>query len=110
MDNANTGVANAPATRWAACMSCFSMQTYLAYFDVDTVDIQNRLKYSVLYFYQPDKFRAEVVGACRTESLKGPDLYGPLWITMTFVFFLAVRFILSLLYRCEADLLRILYH
>jgi hypothetical protein len=91
MDNANTGVPNAPQSRMAACMSCFRLETYLAYFDVDTVDIKDRIKYSILYFYKPDKFRGEVIGASRTESLKGPDLYGPLWITMTFVFLLGVR-------------------
>lgn len=66
------------------------METYMAYYDVDTKDIADRLKYSILYFYHPDKFRCEVIGAARTDSLKGPDLYGPLWITMTLVFFVAV--------------------
>ena len=72
-------------------MSCFRMTTYAAYFDVDTIDVRDRLRGSVVLFYLPDKFRSEVVGPCRTESLKGPDLYGPLWITMTLVFFVAVR-------------------
>lgn len=80
----------APQSRWEACMSCFRMSTYTAYFDVDTSDVRDRLQASVLHFYAPDKFRCEVVGPCRTESLKGPDLYGPLWITMTLVFFVAV--------------------
>ena len=62
----------------------------MAYFDVDTADISARIQGAVLLFYQPDKFRTEVVGASRTETLKGPDLYGPLWITMTLVFFVAV--------------------
>ena len=79
-----------PQSRWQACMSCFRMDTYMAYFDVDTADISARIQGAVLLFYQPDKFRAEVVGASRTEALKGPDLYGPLWITMTLVFFVAV--------------------
>jgi hypothetical protein len=85
------GATTAPQSRWEACMSCFRMSTYAAYFDVDTIDLRDRLRGSVVLFYLPDKFRSEVVGPCRTESLKGPDLYGPLWITMTLVFFVAVR-------------------
>jgi hypothetical protein len=103
MDNANTGIPNAPQSRMAACMSCFRLETYLAYFDVDTVDIMDRLKYSILYFYKPDKFRGEVIGACRTESLKGPDLYGPLWITMTFVFLLGVRYYILIVAKDEKN-------
>lgn len=88
--NANAAQQPAQMSRWETCMSCFKMETYTAYYDVDTQDIADRLKYSILYFYHPDKFRCEVVGAARTDSLKGPDLYGPLWITMTLVFFVAV--------------------
>ena len=90
----NSGSASQPTSqsRWASCMACFHMSTYTAYFDVDTVDIRDRLKGSVTLFYFPDKFRSEVIGSCRSDSLKGPDLYGPLWITMTLVFFVAVRF------------------
>ena len=88
----NTGATTLapPQSRWEACVSCLHMSTYTAYFDVDTNDIGDRLLGAVKLFYLPDKFRSEVVGVCRTESLKGPDLYGPLWITMTLVFFVAV--------------------
>jgi hypothetical protein len=94
----NTGATTlaAPQSRWEACVSCFRMSTYTAYFDVDTNDIGDRLVGAVRLFYLPDKFRSEIVGACRTETLKGPDLYGPLWITMTLVFFVAVSILILL--------------
>ena len=91
----NTGATTlaSPQSRWEACISCFRMSTYVAYFDVDTNDIKNRLWGAATLFIFPDKFRSEIVGACRTETLKGPDLYGPLWITMTLVFFVAVSIV-----------------
>jgi hypothetical protein len=82
--------AAAPTSRLAACVSCTRMDTYRSYFDVDTIDIQARIKNSVLMCYMPDKFRVAVIGAERNDATKGPDLYGPLWITMTLVFLLAV--------------------
>ena len=73
------------------------MQTYAQFFDVDTVDIKTRLMGALLHFYQPDYFRTNVIGVERSTNveqggagLKGPDLYGPWWITMTVVFSLAV--------------------
>lgn len=68
---------------------CCSVDSYKQYFDVDTVDIQERLKASLFKFHEPDQFRTAVVGDFPTETLKGPDLYGPVWIVMTFVFILA---------------------
>jgi hypothetical protein len=88
--NASTMSLPQQQTRWQVCMSCFRMETYMAYYDIDTSDIINRIKCSMIYFYQPDKFRSEVIGICRSDNLKGPDLYGPLWITMTLVFIVAV--------------------
>jgi hypothetical protein len=83
--------ASAPtSSRISACISCTRMDTYRNYFDMDTIDIQNRIKNSILMCYMPDKFRVAVIGAERNDATKGPDLYGPLWITMTLVFLLAV--------------------
>ena len=45
--------------------------------------------------YLPDKFRVQVIGVERNATTKGPDLYGPLWITMTLVFFLAVSILVG---------------
>ena len=75
-------------------MMCLSLDAYRAYFDIDAEDIVKRMKSSMLDFYKPDYFRSEVIGTHKTDALKGPDLYGPFWITMTLVFFVAVRFLM----------------
>ena len=97
MDNNNQNatslapaVGAAPTSRLQACFACFRIDTYRSYFDMDTIDIQNRVKNSLLMCFMPDKFRVQVVGVERNDTTKGPDLYGPLWITMTLIFFLAV--------------------
>lgn len=76
----------------ASCFACCTMDTYKSYFDLDTEDIKTRIKAAVTSFYKADFFRNEVLGVGeRTETLKGPDLYGPFWITMTLIFVVAVR-------------------
>jgi hypothetical protein len=80
----------APKSWWQSCRACCTMQTYQQYFDVDTVDIKTRLMGSILHFYQPDYFRTNVIGVERNDQVKGPDLYGPFWVTMTLVFLVAV--------------------
>ena len=70
-------------------IACCTVDAYSKYFDLDTADVVERLKASLLKFHQPDQFRTAVVGDFPTETLKGPDLYGPVWITMTLVFVLA---------------------
>jgi hypothetical protein len=81
----------APTSWWGSCMMCISLDSYRAYFDIDADDIVLRMKSALLDFYKPDYFRNEVIGAQKSGSLKGPDLYGPFWITMTLIFFVAVR-------------------
>mmetsp|Transcript_16231 Transcript_16231/g.23873 ORF Transcript_16231/g.23873 Transcript_16231/m.23873 type:complete len:328 (-) Transcript_16231:316-1299(-) len=100
-ETASTSGNTAQLSRYQICMSCFKMETYITYFDIDTHDFFNRIKYSMLMFYLPDKFRSEVIGVARTENLKGPDLYGPLWITMTLVFFVAVTSNISAYFRAD---------
>lgn len=80
-----------PRSWWQSCKACCNMNTYAQYFDIDTIDIKTRILGSITHFYQPDYFRTNVVGSERTDSLKGPDLYGPFWVTMTLVFLVAVR-------------------
>lgn len=82
-----------PLLSWRSCVACFRLDSYFQYFNVDTVDIQQRVKTSVLQFWEPDVFRT----ACGLDdaSAKGPDLYGPLWISMTLVFLIAVTSNLS---------------
>lgn len=83
--------APAPKSWWQTCRACCTMQTYQQFFDIDTVDIKTRILSSITHFYQPDYFRTKVIGSERTDELKGPDLYGPFWVTMTLVFLVAVR-------------------
>uniref|UniRef100_A0A7S4EKZ3 Protein YIPF n=1 Tax=Pseudo-nitzschia australis TaxID=44445 RepID=A0A7S4EKZ3_9STRA len=81
-----------PTTLWGNCMMCLTFDTYKAYFDIDADDIFTRIRGVFLHFYKPEHFRNNVVGASRTNNgdLKGPDLYGPFWITMTLIFFIGV--------------------
>ena len=70
-------------------IACCTLQAYQPYFDVDTSHVTARLRAAMLQFYAPDHFRTAVVGDVPTETLKGPDLYGPVWIALTLVFVLA---------------------
>jgi len=74
--------------------SVFSFQSYAKYFDFDTIDIQNRITGSITFANRPNHFREQVLGG---DGNKGPDLYGPLWITMTLVFVVAVSTILLII-------------
>jgi hypothetical protein len=86
---------------WRSCVKCVRLDSYVQYFDMDTRDILLRLKASVTTFWQPDQFRTAVLGDPSTadendlSNLKGPDLYGPLWVSMTLIFVLAVTSNLS---------------
>ena len=70
--------------------SCLSLDTYRTYFDVDTADILKRVVGSVKMANIPDGFRNDLLGVAGGEGSKGPDAYGPFWISATMVFFLAV--------------------
>ena len=70
--------------------SCLSLDTYRTYFDVDTSDILKRVVGSVKMANIPDGFRNDLLGVAGGEGSKGPDAYGPFWISATMVFFLAV--------------------
>lgn len=74
---------------WKSWVACCRVDAYKQYFDVDTADVTDRLKASLFKFHEPDQFRTAIVGDSPTETLKGPDLYGPVWIVMTLVFVLA---------------------
>ena len=71
-------------------MMCLTLDAYRAYFDIDADDIVTRMKSAAMDFYKPEHFRNNVVGAQKANDLKGPDLYGPFWITMTLIFFIGV--------------------
>ena len=78
---------NRPAGFLGAVQSCLSLDTYRTYIDVDTSDVLKRLVGAVQMANVPDGFRNDLLGSA---SGRGPDLYGPFWLTTTLVFFLAV--------------------
>jgi hypothetical protein len=82
--------AQQPRSWWANCMMCLTMDSYRAYFDIEADDIVNRMKGVFLHFYKPEYFRNNVLGVQKTDVFKGPDLYGPFWVTMTLIFLIGV--------------------
>ncbi|KAM5561280.1 hypothetical protein ABKV19_022066 [Rosa sericea] len=54
----------------------FSVSSYKAYFDVDTSDVLERIKDSLLPYS----------GAFNEKTTNNPDLYGPFWICTTLIF------------------------
>ena len=83
-----------PAGLLGTVQSCLRLDTYRAYFDVDTADVADRVVGSVRLCNRPDGFRNDLMGPNSPRG-KGPDLYGPFWITATMVFFLAVSAFLA---------------
>jgi hypothetical protein len=65
------------------CTSCFRIEGYQPYFDLDTSDFMQRFQASVTVWWQHDAFRTAFLNEDK------PDLYGPLWIVATLVFWLA---------------------
>jgi hypothetical protein len=89
-----------PSSWWHLCMACVRLDTYKRYFDVDTLDVQKRMVAAITHFHQPQYFRDQVIGpenpnlgiqASTIPDLKGPDLYGPVWITFVLILLVAVR-------------------
>lgn len=109
MDDPNAQ--STPTSYWGMCTACFRLETYQSYFDIDTMDVKDRMVAAMTHFHQPQYFRDQVIGAdprssasssgggggpgSVSGSMKGPDLYGPLWITMTLIFFVAVRILID---------------
>ena len=61
---------------------CLSVQFYRPYFDVDTADIITRVGHAMFYCRREENF---------LNHLKDkPDAYGPVWISTTLVFTVAV--------------------
>ena len=71
-------------------MTCLTLESYKIYFDIDAEDIATRVKAVMMDFYKPEHFRNNVLGTQKTDTFKGPDLYGPFWITMTLIFLIGV--------------------
>jgi hypothetical protein len=97
-NNNNNHGNNSNLSWYQRITNCFSISSLEQHFNVDTIDIQNRIKSSFLDANKPNQFRQLLY----TNSINNgnnnngnerqmkPDLYGPVWITMTLVFFLAV--------------------
>lgn len=100
---------------------CLPYETIQSLFDIDTVDIYVRIKATLLHFHQPNYFRLQILGTKRNTSdttgsggaddptdldvdglshhHKGPDLYGPIWISMTCMFILGITANINDYYR-----------
>jgi len=66
------------------CLSCWSVQSFQAYFNVTTADVQYRIINTIKHFNDLGAFHEKVL------QNKSPDIYGPFWITTTLIFFVAV--------------------
>ncbi|CAH9073671.1 unnamed protein product [Cuscuta epithymum] len=62
--------------RQSGWLSAFTIAAYKPYFDVDTSDVLERIKYSLFPFG----------GAFTEKTSSSPDLYGPFWICTTLIF------------------------
>ena len=98
MQSVNNGIGGAggdqshqdqPTGFFGRLTSCFRIGSLQSYFDVDTVDVQERVVGSVLHANAPDYFVQDLLN----KQGKSADLYGPVWITMTCVFLFAVSLI-----------------
>jgi hypothetical protein len=79
-ENVRDGSAGDSSARGGLC-SCFTLAFYKPYFDVDTVDVQQRLTRALVPFKKNPSF-AELIAS-------SPDAYGPFWLSTTLVFCLA---------------------
>jgi protein YIPF1/2 len=80
LENNNNSDSNSNQTapqKPAGMCSCFSIAFYQPYFNVDTVDVKERLIRSIQGFKQHDF--VEYIS-------QKPDLYGPFWIYTTLIF------------------------
>lgn len=62
--------------------ACLSVEYYQPYFDVDTDEVLNRIKYALMFCGEGSPF-LDVVR-------EKPDAYGPWWISTTLVFLISV--------------------
>mmetsp|Transcript_42968 Transcript_42968/g.103877 ORF Transcript_42968/g.103877 Transcript_42968/m.103877 type:complete len:348 (-) Transcript_42968:2470-3513(-) len=79
-----------PTSMWGNLLLCLNLDSYKQYFNIDADDIVSRFRGVFLHFYKPEYFRNNVLGTQSMSDLKGPDLYGPFWITMTLIFLIGV--------------------
>jgi len=127
-----------PTSYWGMCMACFRIDSYRRYFDVDTIDIQKRMVAAMTHFHQPQYFREQVIGPeqqqqqqqqgggqgpqlsmnggladvnnAASNNLKGPDLYGPVWITFVLILLVAVRTTVLFIYLDDSFICTVLLY
>jgi len=77
--------------------SCFSIDFYRPYFDVDTDDVVKRVKAAVFFFTPGGTPFVELIANGRS------DAYGPFWIATTLVFIVSVTSHIQALMQFSGD-------
>ncbi|WVY98924.1 hypothetical protein V8G54_031075 [Vigna mungo] len=75
-DTFSKPVSSSNESQQSGWFQAFSLSTYKPYFDIDTIDVLDRIKDSLYPFN----------GAFKEKTASNPDLYGPFWICTTLIF------------------------
>ncbi|KAG2402311.1 uncharacterized protein HKW66_Vig0235070 [Vigna angularis] len=75
-DTFSKTVSSSDESQQSGWFQAFSLSTYKPYFDIDTIDVLDRIKDSLYPFN----------GAFKEKTASNPDLYGPFWICTTLIF------------------------
>lgn len=97
---------------WRRCFFIFAIETYQPFFDVDTVDIQQRILFSLKFFNETNGFWNKVLPRttshqplsndlpypgqqpqqqlARGSSSSKPDVYGPFWMATSLILVVSV--------------------
>ncbi|ESW16729.1 hypothetical protein PHAVU_007G180400 [Phaseolus vulgaris] len=75
-DTFSKPVSGSDESQQSGWFQAFSLATYKPYFDIDTIDVLERIKDSLYPFN----------GAFNEKTASNPDLYGPFWICTTLIF------------------------
>lgn len=115
--NINNAATTNPATSswFQKLTNCFTISSLEKHFNIDTMDFKHRIVSSIMDANKPNHFREQVLHSSSSppngiphdgsfhQNTKQPDLYGPVWITMTLVFFLAVTGNTSKFLKTDAE-------
>lgn len=72
-------------------LKCCNLDTLHQLFNVDSADVAARLRGSLLHGFRPDHFRTVILlQETEGDQQKGPDLYGPVWLSYTGMFLLGI--------------------
>jgi protein YIPF1/2 len=67
----------------SAKVSMFQIEFYQQFFDIDTMEVVNRIASSVIPKRAPASYMKTHLGV-------NPDLYGPFWVTVTLIFAIGI--------------------